>query len=876
MSAGGFVRGIAMAAFAVLCAHAQPTSAPPNGGRDPLMTLMLSQPRLDIETPVHVDAAFDPPEARPGQAVVYRITLNALKDAISWSGHPPEVRGLPFRTGASGEIMQVIGTNMQPRSAFNFHTWPERAGLYVVPEFVLRVYGVDVRVPAAMLHVSPSVPPASAQKLLLEVTPARPFVGEAARVRILSPAPSGMVQALAQVQLTGQGFMQEVTANRQAIETGMLNGHPVPHYVYETVLTPIMPGPTEVCAQAFAVGNRFPGSVVITGPAAITGSAALYMLVDSDPLRLDFRPLPATGRLPGFAGAVGDYIVDGPQLSTNVVRAGDPLTLVVSIRGRGNPGRLSMPSPPRYADWQVSEPRPEQLPPQVLQSKGSISFTYTLIPLHDGVRSTPELPFSFFHPGREEYVSQNIPPVPVKVLPAAGQRPADLARLLRERARDAGAGKEPSLGPVATLPGASAATLTPVQLRPWFPLVQAAPALIFGGLLMWDRRRRYLEAHPVIVLRKRALRALRRHRSRMRKQGLWGNEPGFVESAVAALRVISAPHYPAAPDAVTCDQVLRLLGNDAPENARAVVTRLFDFSNARRFSNIEPKPQPESLPLIREVEPVLDYLKERCSILSPPHVWSRPKAKTAPLNAMLVLSLVCLSATAAEDKSRECFDGGMTAYRAGEYGFAAELFGDAARLRPSAGALRNLGNAEWQRGKTGRAILAWEQAVWVDPFDRVAKGNLEFARKTAQVEAPSLAWHEAASAYLPSAWWAWLAGVSLWLAVGAVVLPGVLRVRKAAWHQTVAAIGLAAFLLSLPAYAGVVSRSKLGFILERDTPLRLTPTAEAQSITSLAAGDPVRVQGRKGAFLLVSTSRARGWVEASAFGPVCPASVSHR
>jgi hypothetical protein len=151
-----------------------------------------------------------------------------------------------------------------------------------------------------------------------------------------------------------------------------------------------------------------------------------------------------------------------------------------------------------------------------------------------------------------------------------------------------------------------------------------------------------------------------------------------------------------------------------------------------------------------------------------------------------------------DNTARAFFEGGVAAYRASEYRLASELFHDSVKAQPTTGALRNLGNSEWQRGRTGRAILAWEQAVWLDPFDRVARENLEFARKAAQVDAPELAWHEAASLYLPSAWWAWLAGLSLWVAIGAAVLPGILRVRKAAWHQAVAAIGLAGFSAKPP------------------------------------------------------------------------------
>jgi hypothetical protein len=215
------------------------------------------------------------------------------------------------------------------------------------------------------------------------------------------------------------------------------------------------------------------------------------------------------------------------------------------------------------------------------------------------------------------------------------------------------------------------------------------------------------------------------------------------------------------------------------------------------------------------------------------------------------------------------FQDGLQAYRAGEYSQAAMEFYQSAARRPASGTLQNLGVAQWQQGQTGWAVLAWEQALWLDPFNRTVHGNLRFARKMAQLEAPELAWYEVVSTWLPVNWWACLAGFSLWLAVAMVVLPGVLRRRRTAWQQAVAALALMVFLLSIPAHVGVQTRSHLGFILEKDTPLRLTPTREAQAITRLAAGEAARYERVRGPYLLIRTSRALGWVEQAQFGLIC-------
>lgn len=209
------------------------------------------------------------------------------------------------------------------------------------------------------------------------------------------------------------------------------------------------------------------------------------------------------------------------------------------------------------------------------------------------------------------------------------------------------------------------------------------------------------------------------------------------------------------------------------------------------------------------------------------------------------------------------------AYYAGNYIQAAGAFAQAAALRPAGGTLQNLGNAEWQRGRTGAAIVAWEQALWLDPFNRLARTNLRFARRTAQLESPDMAWYEAVSSWLPANSWAWLGAISLWLAVSVSTVPGVLRWPRAAWYQAIAALGLAVFLLSVPAHLGVSSRARLGFVVLKDAPLKLTPTTEAQFIARLPAGEPARLDRQYRDYLLIRTSHATGWIRQNQFQLIC-------
>ena len=111
---------------------------------------------------------------------------------------------------------------------------------------------------------------------------------------------------------------------------------------------------------------------------------------------------------------------------------------------------------------------------------------------------------------------------------------------------------------------------------------------------------------------------------------------------------------------------------------------------------------------------------------------------------------------------------------------------------------------------------------------------------------------------------------SLWLAIGVTVLPGVLRWRRAGWQQALAALGLALFLLGLPAGCGVFTRTKSGFVLQKDARLRLTPTADSEVVTKLSAGEPARELRSRGEYVLVRTARGQGWLERNQFGRISP------
>jgi len=236
----------------------------------------------------------------------------------------------------------------------------------------------------------------------------------------------------------------------------------------------------------------------------------------------------------------------------------------------------------------------------------------------------------------------------------------------------------------------------------------------------------------------------------------------------------------------------------------------------------------------------------------------------------LILILLLTGAHECRSAGEVRFREGIAAYEAGRFELAAQAFRDSLMEQTASGTLLNLGLAEWRSGRTGDAIVAWEQSAWLNPFNPDARENLLYARETLQINPPELTRCELASTWLPANYWTWVAGGSLWLAVGMVTLPGFFRMRKAGWHQSLAALASGIFLLSIPPNIGVFTRAKIGIVTDKNTSLRLTPTQSAEAVASISAGEPIRRLRERGDYLFVHTQYGNGWVGRRQVEFICP------
>jgi hypothetical protein len=630
MAAAGFANcqklgfgGVVVLAFLLLlpAGWSQPIITAPRPAStnqpDPLAAFMISQPPIDTTSPISVTAEFDPGTIALGQSAIYRVVLNVMQQSIEWPDTIPTPANCTFHRGASGQFLQNLGGTIVPQTTFLYHLQPTTPGTFMVPAYTVRARGGEVRIPAAMLTVVAADSPgmATPARIHLSAAASEYFVGQNVEMQIALPGePNGTVQTLTQVEVVGEDLIVDRNFRAQRVETQIENGVARPVFIYEALATPLRPGRTPVIAQGFTVGNPFPAQIVVSGTAVLTTSQARYTLVDSEPLMLNILPLPREPQLPGFTGAIGTFAVDPPTLSTNQVTAGDLITLSVVLRGSGNLERVLPPRLEEQPQWQVFPPRKDNTLSAIIRQRGFITFEYTLIPLDARITATPSIPFCYFDPASRRYVDLSVPAMPIRVDPSPFSSPAsgqpsliESRSLLRQLLNKP---EEPTaLAPTMGRHGRNARTLVPTHQQIWFAGVQLLPATLLGGLWFWDRRRRFLEQHPEVVIRRRARRAIRRHGRRARAAVHRRDTREFLHHAIQGFREACAPAAPADPRALVCSDILTALPPDMRRGPTSrVVTKLFTAASEWRFGEAPPQ-ESELLGLAGEVDQQLKSLR---------------------------------------------------------------------------------------------------------------------------------------------------------------------------------------------------------------------------------------------------------------------------
>lgn len=591
---------------------APPPPSRPTVTNDPLTTLMLQQPEIDVKSPVIVEASFDPPSVRVGQSSTYRILITAMNESVRLPEVIPAPAGLSLIAGGRGQYYVPIAQKLQPRTSINYRATPQSPGACIMPSFNITVYNKTYTVPPAQLTVVEQNQDVNDLQpvVTVDLPPGDWYVGQSIPIRVLLIDPgNNSVLGMTQLQVQGEGILVDMNTMRQRRDLTMRNGRTQTAFINEVIITPIMPGKRTFIAQVHAVINR-------PGPAQPGTIPTSMPLLDSGPVELTAQSLPKDGELPGFTGGIGTFVLDPPLLSATEVRAGEPLQMSVTVKGEGNFARLIAPRPLGTRSWQLFPPLGDGVPVYQSGAVGFRQFNFTLIPTSTHVIATPAIPFSYFDPRKKTFVDLTIPPTAIKVLPSTnGLASIDTLTETASVQTPGSSEAPPERGLILTglseTMGNVAYTLTPLQDQVWFIALQLLPALAIFGIWAAHRRKQYLTEHPEVLLKRRARRALRKHRRAMSAAAHASADKEYIHAAITALSEVSAPQLQAQAQALVCADVLNYLHmHDLDGDATSVVQQLFKAADSLRYAGKPPEDFSCSQ-MDPKIQSILDQLKAR-------------------------------------------------------------------------------------------------------------------------------------------------------------------------------------------------------------------------------------------------------------------------
>jgi hypothetical protein len=164
-------------------------------------------------------------------------------------------------------------------------------------------------------------------------------------------------------------------------------------------------------AGAYGFGPASLKGVFASGVDAIGRLEGEELYVVAPRLEVQVKQVPDEGRPASYLGVIGRCAWSA-ELKPTKCKVGDPITLTLTLRGRGSIDAAVAPdladAPGVAENFRTYEGTRE--------IKGdTCQFTYTLRPLNDKITEFPSVPGAYYDVGRERYVTLETKPIPMTV-----------------------------------------------------------------------------------------------------------------------------------------------------------------------------------------------------------------------------------------------------------------------------------------------------------------------------------------------------------------------------------------------------------------------------------------------------------------------------
>lgn len=546
-------------------------------------------------------ARFAPARIFIDETSTYEVTLSGVQSVSGINIHQPD--GLEFISQSQRSNLQTINGRTSVALDLSFGARATRPGTYTIPSFRIG----QTTVPAATLEVMPLTEERQRQLeeeerrqreaqrevigMELEIPEGDIYVGQAIPVTLnIYSHGSLFAQPTSRPTTDTDAFIHTSFGDQPEQNSTLRQGRRYNEYTWKTILTPVKTGSVPLqFKENFVVGQGF--------------FNRQQLELATDEITLDILPLPTLRKPDSFSGAIGTFSLLRPEIDTDTVREGEPLTLRITINGEGNFARIGAPALRDTDGWRTYPPEEKFRPEGGNGLLGSKTFEYIIIPQHTDLTHTPQVAFSYFNPEDAEYIELSPPALPIEVIPAPpGSQPA-----FGPGQRVSTTERGPTLLPLMPTLGTTVSHISPIITHPAFIASQAIPALALASLVIIRRRQRRLSDDPAYARRLRLLRIRDQHLQAATQAVREQNHRTYFDEArhtlQATLGLHLSPHEPFALTLHDCEALLARHSLADPDTL-ACLRDCFEKSDALTYGGIAPS----DLNLDQELQRLLQTL----------------------------------------------------------------------------------------------------------------------------------------------------------------------------------------------------------------------------------------------------------------------------
>ncbi len=433
-----------------------------------------------------LNVSIDPPTVTVGESAILNLVFEG--GAPDSDVQLPDINNLVFQFTGQSSRQIIINNRISSQFVLTYSVTAEKEGEYTIPPITATVGGQRV----ASQPIKFIVRKVNSQeierfaRLRLVVSKKQVRVGEPflVEVRFLYIALNGGEPP----QISGDGFTigKFIQTDSHTIEDGR-SWRLISFKTYATALKAgeLVLGPATMKVTIPArIDRNFFGDTIV--------SAWRTVVLTTPSYQIKVEPLPTIDVPPEFNGAIGVYNMTVSVAPTNVA-VGDPITVKITISGRGPIESITLPEQPAWSEFKVYPPTSKVEIDDQFGLSGSKIFEQVVVPKSTETRELPPFSFAYFDTEKQDYRVLKGPRVPLIVRPSAS------GNIIFNTSTNTPAPViQTDIVHIKIRPGSIGTISAPLITQPLFWTINTIPAIAWIGLLIRRKRLEHLANNPIL------------------------------------------------------------------------------------------------------------------------------------------------------------------------------------------------------------------------------------------------------------------------------------------------------------------------------------------------------------------------------------------